>query len=1044
MKKLMVMMAMAAGLTCFAGSQNDTVISFSTRGPDTYDGRTVVVDNECYALVWIKDGFAFGGFNDNGALADEENNAVVRIVNVAVDGHCPDVSFVVAAEDVAEGGKYFGGSFKVYLLDTRDESTGVPAVPSNNAVTRVARYGECVGASVVASAVAASVGDKFKTIGPDTYADGTAVLNGERYVLVAYPEENGRFKGITWDFKPVGEADRIIGIFSTATDAHCAEKAVQIESPIDGYGYEIVIIDSRIDGAISTSEDGVSPKFVSGWGEFACDENGVPVSIRWEAVKIGLSGSYPVSEMDFDFDPTPYVETGYAAVSPAEGKWRVYRLPQAWVETIESPALSKKDGSYWHLRAETEVPDSFALESAYKFSAFDTALEPVAMKFLQNNMDFGALDADEQQIVNAWYKQVSPFWGWNADFEVSFDHEVEADSVILAGFYRYTSAWADKYTFDWVKGDNEPWVGSSPEKTFKPGESLRLLKSYIGKSGSVTMNYGEICQKVVQFLCGVKNLSEKNYGTTMSVRLCIYENTGRCHESGSKVVIGTYRYTFKGPLNVEFNETEGADKPVGTVVNPADIHITCEGTSTLPLSAPTYEKADNPNIAFVGWSNKVANALWTAIPAGTWADADHAIQLYAVWQKAQIVVVSNETAQIKDQNIKVTDDWVKDVLKIEPTLTETVQEKLNEPVGDGTKTGELKKWEAYVLGLDATDPDAAVKVEKTSGAEEDKAIVVSTVQAPPPDSGFKVTYSLDKIDKTTEEPIDEAHKGEPQESKDLKIDLEPKDDTPTGYYKMNVIVTPDGAEKGEKYPAENTIGVLKVESEEKLLPVAVPWVSLTDGQSIMPDEIVDPRTLSEGDILHVYQKEGEVYSNWYVKDGKWQTMPTLKVAANDQQTLYAAEAMKEGSVARGVGVWLERKDTSKPIYITGQYKADAAPVQIEKPAEGEKPKYNLIAPTGIEQEETDLNGVASLTSDNVSDKDQLMMVRNGVPTYFRFDTTSKKWYYNRQVYVVKDGKTVGVKTKKVFDDAKVPVGIGLWYISGGGNPSIDWKSEEAK
>jgi len=101
------MMALAA-----TAAVNDTLLSFSTPGPDRYADGTMVLDGECYALVWRQTGSTFGGFAANGAALGTGCKAVA-FVPFAKDGKCPDVVFQIPAD------AYQDGTFGVYLLDTR-------------------------------------------------------------------------------------------------------------------------------------------------------------------------------------------------------------------------------------------------------------------------------------------------------------------------------------------------------------------------------------------------------------------------------------------------------------------------------------------------------------------------------------------------------------------------------------------------------------------------------------------------------------------------------------------------------------------------------------------------------------------------------------------------------------------------------------------------------------------------------------------------------------------------------------------------------------
>ena len=98
----------------FANSVEDARIAFSTQGPDRYADGSVVLDGECYALVWSKDG-EFNGFSANGECVDAEDR-IVLIAPIAKGGRCPSVLFQIPA---AEANELAGGKYAVYLLDTR-------------------------------------------------------------------------------------------------------------------------------------------------------------------------------------------------------------------------------------------------------------------------------------------------------------------------------------------------------------------------------------------------------------------------------------------------------------------------------------------------------------------------------------------------------------------------------------------------------------------------------------------------------------------------------------------------------------------------------------------------------------------------------------------------------------------------------------------------------------------------------------------------------------------------------------------------------------
>lgn len=113
MKKIVSILAGLAAGAAFAVEQPEVqVVSFSSQGTDYYaDGKTSVLDGECYALVWSKDG-VFEGIAGDGSPKDP-NDKVVYVGAFAKDGKCKYVEFHVANDYATEG------KFDVWVLDTR-------------------------------------------------------------------------------------------------------------------------------------------------------------------------------------------------------------------------------------------------------------------------------------------------------------------------------------------------------------------------------------------------------------------------------------------------------------------------------------------------------------------------------------------------------------------------------------------------------------------------------------------------------------------------------------------------------------------------------------------------------------------------------------------------------------------------------------------------------------------------------------------------------------------------------------------------------------
>lgn len=119
-KRVLPVAAMLLATACFGGA-DDALITFSTNGaePDRYADGQVVLDGECYALVWSKDG-VFDGINADGTLVDSEDKLLL-VAAVASDGHCPEVVFQLSAKRAAA---LANGKYGVVLLDTRINRDG--------------------------------------------------------------------------------------------------------------------------------------------------------------------------------------------------------------------------------------------------------------------------------------------------------------------------------------------------------------------------------------------------------------------------------------------------------------------------------------------------------------------------------------------------------------------------------------------------------------------------------------------------------------------------------------------------------------------------------------------------------------------------------------------------------------------------------------------------------------------------------------------------------------------------------------------------------
>lgn len=123
------------------------------------------------------------------------------------------------------------------------------------------------------------------------------------------------------------------------------------------------------------------------------------------------------------------------------------------------------------------------LDAAYCFDAWPGGVKP---------------ESETERL--AVYEQWGAYANWNADFVVSFDRAIAAESVSL---YGQTSAFGTE------------WILLPISEPLAANEAYCLLKEGLDQ----TVPYVAIAEGIVRFMCGVKNLLPANVGTTMTIEL---------------------------------------------------------------------------------------------------------------------------------------------------------------------------------------------------------------------------------------------------------------------------------------------------------------------------------------------------------------------------------------------------------------------------------------------------------------------------------------------------------------------------------------------
>lgn len=134
----------------------------------------------------------------------------------------------------------------------------------------------CLAGAWIVSAAQNDVLITFSTPGTDTYADGTTVLDGERYALV-WTKDGETFGGLTAAARPVKSTDVVALFAPVAKGGKCPVTAFQIDATYaqryDGGTFALYLLDTRVrnaSGAVTLAEsvDGV-PATVNAVGRTA-------------------------------------------------------------------------------------------------------------------------------------------------------------------------------------------------------------------------------------------------------------------------------------------------------------------------------------------------------------------------------------------------------------------------------------------------------------------------------------------------------------------------------------------------------------------------------------------------------------------------------------------------------------------------------------------------------------------------------------------------------------------------------------------------------
>ena len=359
------------------------------------------------------------------------------------------------------------------------------------------------------------------------------------------------------------------------------------------------------------------------------------------------------------------------------------------------------------------------------------------------------------------------------------------------------------------------------------------------------------------------------------------------------------------------------------------------------------------------------------------------------------------------------------------------QEKRNNVLDTVCPNG-LKLWQNYVLNREDKSKKLVAAVLQYGSRVDQGAFVVHFPDiAAVEDTGLSVRYRLDRKLKGASE----FTPGEPSRKYEMNVPLDGGD--PSGLYVLNIVLTPTN----ETYAAEygnsvisscTTIGVMRVASVLTNTVVSVPWYctthNLETNEDIQVANVLNPKGLSSGDSLYVYNNATDAFSvwNWSLPEcpDRWATNTTVTV--ND--IVCGTDPVKT-PLPRSSAFWLVRHDpgtvgATNYIYLIGRYTGEKHVVELVPGESRSNPGHTLVGnPTMLDIDLNDLafvDGEGNPSVPNVKDCIVMMDIAGVNKTYYR-NANNTEWVH--EVWIDDRGRR---KRTKVSGGI-VPSGTGFWY-----------------
>ena len=200
---------------------------------------------------------------------------------------------------------------------------------------------------------------RFSTPGPDRYADGSRVLDGECYALVWSPKGTA-FAGFNADGTAVSANDRVVLAAPLAQDGKCRDAIFQVPaaeySELAGGEWAVCLVDTRNTAGVPMGAEDGKPLRVNRWGlvqsGVTVEEPSKMTTVATGRAKLAATGGTRSVASDGGLGETAL---------PARAN-RLSSVPDS-ARTPRITAIDVVDGAVWLTVADTEPYLSYTIIS---------------------------------------------------------------------------------------------------------------------------------------------------------------------------------------------------------------------------------------------------------------------------------------------------------------------------------------------------------------------------------------------------------------------------------------------------------------------------------------------------------------------------------------------------------------------------------------------------------------------------------------------------------------------------------------------------------